>query len=97
MHGKNESACMRVWRELDRLYAAHSDALLIDCGDDLAVEVQERAKGKKTVWRVGSRHQVRKSFSFNGSFFHKRRWNWEMQIERMKTYQREKNKLCFLR
>lgn len=60
---------MRVWRELDRLYAAHSDALLIDCGDDLAVEVQERAKGKKTVWRVGSRHQVRKSFSFNGSFF----------------------------
>lgn len=35
--------------------------LLIDCGDDLAVEVQERAKGKKTVSRVGSRHQVRKS------------------------------------
>lgn len=43
------------------LRSAHSDALLIDCGDDLAVEVQERAKGKKTVSRVGSRHQVRKS------------------------------------
>lgn len=51
MHGKNESACMRVWRELDRLYAAHSDALLIDCGDDLAVEVQERAKGKRKLSR----------------------------------------------
>lgn len=82
--------------------------LLIDCGDDLAVEVQERAKGKKTVSRVGSRHQVRKSaivfpliafFSTRGDGIGKCK---SKRVGGMKTYifrerEKKKIKLCFLR